>query len=159
MPLPASTTVASIIEGPLAISQGAPTFEASHTQHVWLFPQRANMIANPIFESRAVRPLLGRPTATPSESPYQNLPLSWCLGWQVHQGQRDHLSSWSPTSSPPTERNSGRSSFWPRVIGNLKVGFVWWDDDFTCDGCRLGCRDLVRLSSGRSPISPFAALP
>ena len=48
------TTVASVFEGPLAISQGAPPFEASHTQHVWLYPQRTNFIANPSFEGAAV---------------------------------------------------------------------------------------------------------
>jgi len=47
------TTVASVFEGPLAISQGAPPFEASHTQHVWLYPQRTNFIANPSFEGAA----------------------------------------------------------------------------------------------------------
>ena len=48
------TTVVSVIEGPLAISQGPPPFEASHTQHVWLYPQRTNFIANPSFEAGAV---------------------------------------------------------------------------------------------------------
>jgi hypothetical protein len=37
-------------EGPVALFPGAPLFETSNTLHVWLYPQRANMIANPSFE-------------------------------------------------------------------------------------------------------------
>ena len=39
------------VEGPLTLLKGPPNFEVSHTEHVWLFPQRANMMANPSFES------------------------------------------------------------------------------------------------------------
>lgn len=38
------------IEGPLQFFRAPPTFEVSGSQHVWLYPQRANMIANPSFE-------------------------------------------------------------------------------------------------------------
>lgn len=37
-------------EGPLMVLPAAPTFELSNALHVWLYPQRANMIANPSFE-------------------------------------------------------------------------------------------------------------
>jgi hypothetical protein len=41
----------SLVEGPLAVQKNAPEFEPSHVQHVWLYPQRVNVIANPSFEA------------------------------------------------------------------------------------------------------------
>ena len=38
------------IEGPLVRQMASPPFEAARTQHVWIYPQRINMIANPSFE-------------------------------------------------------------------------------------------------------------
>jgi len=40
----------SPIEGSLTLLYTSPIFEASNTLHMWLYPQRANMIANPSFE-------------------------------------------------------------------------------------------------------------
>lgn len=42
------------VEGALVIAKGSPPFEVSGSQHVWLYPQRANMISNPSFESASV---------------------------------------------------------------------------------------------------------
>jgi hypothetical protein len=42
-------TVASV-PGPLATLKAEPPFDASRTQHVWLYPQRVNLLANPSFE-------------------------------------------------------------------------------------------------------------
>jgi hypothetical protein len=44
---PASVTT---VAGPLATLKTEPPFDASRTQHVWLYPQRVNLIANPSFE-------------------------------------------------------------------------------------------------------------
>jgi hypothetical protein len=44
------TTTPDPLEGPLVLSRGSPEFEVSGSQHAWLYPQRANMIANPSFE-------------------------------------------------------------------------------------------------------------
>ena len=44
---PASVTS---VAGPLATLKAEPPFDASRTQHVWLYPQRVNLIANPSFE-------------------------------------------------------------------------------------------------------------
>ena len=41
------------IEGSVAVLPAPPSFEASYTQHAWLFPQRVNMIANPSFDTLA----------------------------------------------------------------------------------------------------------
>ena len=41
----------NIVEGPLVFMRGSPPFEVAGSQHVWLYPQRANMIANPSFEA------------------------------------------------------------------------------------------------------------
>ena len=45
-----STTTPDPQEGPLVFSRGSPEFEVSGSQHAWLYPQRANMVANPSFE-------------------------------------------------------------------------------------------------------------
>ena len=41
----------SVGEGEIVIQKGTPPFEAARTQHVWMYPQRVNMIANPSFEA------------------------------------------------------------------------------------------------------------
>ena len=38
-------------EGEIVIQKGTPPFEAGRTQHVWMYPQRVNMICNPSFEA------------------------------------------------------------------------------------------------------------
>ena len=40
----------SVIEGPLVREIAPPPFEPARTQHVWIYPMRTNMIANPSFE-------------------------------------------------------------------------------------------------------------
>lgn len=40
----------SVIEGPLVREVAPPPFEPARTQHVWIYPMRTNMIANPSFE-------------------------------------------------------------------------------------------------------------
>ena len=51
-PLPATPpTTVQPVEGSVAVLLAPPTFEASYTQHAWLYPQRVNMIANPSFET------------------------------------------------------------------------------------------------------------
>jgi hypothetical protein len=40
----------SVIEGPLVRIVGPAPFEPARTQHLWVYPQRMNMIANPSFE-------------------------------------------------------------------------------------------------------------
>ena len=40
----------SVIEGPLVRQVGPAPFEPARTQHLWIYPQRTNMIANPSFE-------------------------------------------------------------------------------------------------------------
>lgn len=40
----------SVIEGPLVRMVGATPFEPARTQHLWIYAQRMNMIANPSFE-------------------------------------------------------------------------------------------------------------
>lgn len=43
----------SVIEGPLVRKVGPAPFEPARTQHLWIYPQRTNMIANPSFEEDA----------------------------------------------------------------------------------------------------------
>jgi len=49
-PITGQTTL-DPVEGLLALNRAAPDFEASNTAHIWLYPSRANMIANPSFEA------------------------------------------------------------------------------------------------------------
>ena len=49
---PGSAPSLMLVEGPLSLFRGPPFFESSHTQHVWIYPQRANMIANPSFDTQ-----------------------------------------------------------------------------------------------------------
>ena len=49
-PNPGSGVALMLLEGPLSLFRGPPIYESSHTQHIWLYPQRANMIANPSFD-------------------------------------------------------------------------------------------------------------
>ena len=51
-PNPGSGVALMLLEGPLSLFRGPPIYESSHTQHIWLYPQRANMIANPSFDSQ-----------------------------------------------------------------------------------------------------------
>jgi len=39
-----------VLEGPLVRTVGARPFEPARTQHLWIYPQRMNMVANPSFE-------------------------------------------------------------------------------------------------------------
>ena len=109
-----------LVPGPLTLFRGPPTFESSHTQHIWLYPQRANMIANPSFDTQTTNywSTNGTPTA-------------------VQQG-----TEWYGrfTGTPPVivESNvfpTNRDERWTiqfraKGHGELKIGFVWWDDDF-----------------------------
>jgi len=45
--------VTSVSEGPIVTMRAAPSFEGAYTQHMWMFPQRVNYIANPSFEKDA----------------------------------------------------------------------------------------------------------
>lgn len=48
---PPTFTAQRLDEGPVAMLRGAPPFDTSRTQHVWLYPQRVNLLANPSFEA------------------------------------------------------------------------------------------------------------
>jgi hypothetical protein len=51
---PPTASAQRLNEGPLAMLRGAPPFDTSRTQHVWLYPQRVNLLANPSFETGEV---------------------------------------------------------------------------------------------------------
>lgn len=46
-----SAPSAQPVEGSIVLYRGTPDFEPAKTQHIWQFPQRINMIANPSFEN------------------------------------------------------------------------------------------------------------
>lgn len=45
--------LSAVAAGPVSLKLGAPPFEGTRIQHVWLTPQRVNYIANPSFEYSA----------------------------------------------------------------------------------------------------------
>jgi hypothetical protein len=48
---PVSTDLPNAYEGKLVLTRSiVPSFETARTQHVWIYPQRLNLIANPSFE-------------------------------------------------------------------------------------------------------------
>ena len=131
---PGATSVTSVIEGPLAISRGAPAFEAGHTEHAWLYPQRANMIANPSFELNTAfwssNGTIGRVKLTkPSVAAG-----AWAGQFTKAAGTPLVMES---NVFPTYGEEHWTIQFLARGIASagtdaqVRVGFVWWDDTFT----------------------------
>ena len=128
---PAPTKIDTMVEGPLAISRGAPPFEVSHTQHIWLYPQRANMIANPSFEgndasgaSRAFWSSNGTITQVSGAAPGDG--GGYFAGRFVFGGTVIAESNVFPTN----REENWTIQFMAKGTGDLKVGFVWWTDEY-----------------------------
>jgi hypothetical protein len=123
----ASATMQTVmLEGPIAVSQAAPPFEVSHSQHIWLYPQRANMIANPSFE--------GNTNYWSSNGTISKVSGGAPAGWSpsVWSGQ------FAGAGTIVAESNTFLTSYqenWTIQLrikgsGSCKVGFVFWEDDF-----------------------------
>ena len=118
-------TAVPLIEGPLALTKAAPPFETSHAQHVWLYPQRANLIANPSFEAPGTNFWASNGTLT-----------------QVSGGVPGGGAWFGRASGGPSpivvESNvfpTGGEERWTiqakvRGTGKLKIGLLWWDATF-----------------------------
>ena len=119
-PNPGSASSLMLLEGPLSLFRGPPIFESSHTQHIWIYPQRANMIANPSFDSQ--------------NTDYWSTSGT---GTAIQQGTEwyGQFTGTSPLAVESNYFSTNREERWTiqcRAKGNgeLKIGFVWWDDDF-----------------------------
>ena len=153
-----AVTTPDPIEGPLLLSRGAPDFEVSGSQHCWMYPQRANMIANPNFEA---------PGVTPGHS---EIPDFWS-----GNGALTRVSGTAPGSSP-THGWAGscagaggyaimESNQFSTLLGDLsadqwtvqlkakgngilKVGLVFWDSDYRVTAADWGDGESWNLSTG-----------
>jgi hypothetical protein len=136
-PVGGATTVTSIVEGPLAVYQGPPPFEVSHTQHVWLYPQRANMIANPSFESDTVGMGYWSTNGTAQRVAIPNAPIGAAGAWAgkfTKAGTVIVESNYIPTQY----EEDWSIQLLAKGTGKLKVGFVAWNDEFNVLGTDWG---------------------
>ena len=157
--VPAGGTI-TLVEGPLALARGAPTFEASHTQHVWLYPQRANMLANPSFEAAGTNFWsTNRAIARVAD------PAPTGGAWA------GKITGASPLIVESNIFPTSRSEQWTvqlmaKGVGTLKVGFVWWDDDFEevavdwgqNESWVLNANTFVHIVTCRMPVQTYQGM-
>lgn len=145
-----STFVQAMFEGPIAISQGAPPFEVSHTQHIWLYPQRANLIANPSFEAVGMNYWSTNGTATriAGGALGSDPPSAWS-GQFVRAGTVVAESNLFPMSYQ--EQWTIQCSI--KGTGSVKVGLVYWEEDFAETAVDWGTETFTLSSSSYLHIS------
>jgi hypothetical protein len=122
------------VPGPLATLKAEPPFDASRTQHVWLYPQRVNLIANPSFEAGMTH---WRTNGTPQQingSAPDN---------EMEQSIRRKAGQFSGASPLIVESNMFPASFGVRPKemftirlnakgnGRMKVAMLSWMADFS----------------------------
>lgn len=152
-PVPVSappTTLPVVHDGTLLLRYGPPDFEAARTQHVWVYPQRMNLIANPSFElgtdywrSNGTLAQIG---ATP-------------FGGGTKAGRVTPSGPVTPESpklvleSNLFPLNYGRRTEMGLTIqmqvggtGSLRIGLVAWDNSFTETYTDWGPEDPLVLS-------------
>jgi len=164
-----ATQVTSMVEGPLSVYQGAPPFEVSHTQHVWLYPQRVNMIANPSFESASVNTGYWSTNGSASRVAIPNAALvgptgspagAWSGRFQK-AGTVIAESNWFPTQ----REEDWTIQLHAKGTGKLKVGFVAWNDEFNVLGTDWGTQtwtlnasSFIHISTCRTVAQAYQAL-
>ena len=129
-------TAVPLIEGPLALSRVAPPFETSHAQHVWLYPQRANLLANPSFEAQNTNFWATNGAAVAAGG---GVPGGQGGVWEgrftggasmpVEAGSASVLVVES-NDFPTDGEGNWTIQFKAKGNGRLKVGFLWWDSLF-----------------------------
>jgi hypothetical protein len=115
-------------EGRLLLDKGPPTtFYAARTQHVWVYPQRINFIANPSFENDTN---FWRTNPTTTKSRLADAPP----GAGVYSGRFTGPPNLIVESNMfPLTYGRRREDGWTiqlkaRGEGTLKVGMLSWDD-------------------------------
>ena len=159
----AGGTIVTISEGPLLLSLGPPAFEPSHTQHVWLYPQRANMIANPSFELASPPTGYWTTNGTASRVPLTNPPIA--AGRFAGRFQYGGIVVAESNLFPTMREERWTIQFMARGVGNVKVGLVWWDDDFEeaavdwgKETWQLDPNTFVHIAVCRTPVQTYQAL-
>jgi hypothetical protein len=110
-------------EGPLAIMRGAPVYEGSHTEHVWLFPQRVNFIANSSFEAGITHWRTNGVLAQVTDAaPSGGSKAGKFTGTAPVVAESN---TWPALSS-----SEWTVQVWVRANGPVRVGLVHWEADF-----------------------------
>ena len=160
----AGGTIVTISEGPLLLSLGPPDFEPAHTQHVWLYPQRANMIANPSFEKSSPPTAYWSSNGTVTRVALVNPPIS--AGRFAGRFEYGGGIVVAESNTFPTMREEYWTiQFMARGLGDMKVGFVYWDDDFEAvsvdwgnETWQLDPNTFIHISVCRFPVQTYQAM-
>ena len=161
------TTIVAILEGPLMISLGPPEFEPSHAQHVWLYPQRANMIANPSFEKPGMA--YWGTNGVASRVPLADKPVG--AGSFAGKFTGSGTVILESNTFPTSREEQWTVQFMAKGTGKVKVGFVWWDDDFDeasvdwgilptggTETWELNPDVFIHIATCRAPVQTYQAL-
>ena len=140
------TTTPDPLEGPLVLSRGSPEFEVSGSQHAWLYPQRANMVANPSFEKPG--------TGFWSGNAALSRVSGGAPGGGAWAGQCGGTGGYCIMESNifPTQMGELNAEQWTvqlmaKGTGRLKVGFVFWDADYRVTAVDWGTDEEWNLSA------------
>jgi len=130
------------VEGPLAMFKGAPAYEAANTQHVWLYPQRANMVANPSFEAPGVGywSSEGAITRVAGGAPDNGV-------WHGNFAGKIAESNVFPTLQGDMDHEAWTIQLMAKGTGPCKVGLVYWDRDYRLTGVDWG-EETWQLQTG-----------
>jgi hypothetical protein len=140
-------------EGPLVIYHTGAYFEPSNTVHLWLYPQRANMIANPNFELD---------TGYWASNGTITNPLVAGVG---HVG---HFEGGSPivaeSNEWPTRMGEDYAEWWTlkamvKGDGRLKVGLISWDSLYRGTSCDWGTEEWTVYPGAWTAISVIRHAP
>jgi hypothetical protein len=121
------------VEGPLAMFKGPPAYEAANTTHVWLYPQRANMAANPSFElpGTGFWSSNGAITRVAGGAPGAGT-------WAGQFGGTIAESNIFPTLLGDSDHEEWTIQLMAKGTGDTKIGLVYWDRDYRGTGVDWG---------------------
>lgn len=148
---PVGATQLNLIEGPLAMYQAPPDFEVSNTMHAWLYPQRANMVANPSFEATGTAFWASNGTIA-----RQNVAAP---GGGTHSGLFTGSTPLVAESNVfPARLGDNSYDQWTIQLmakgnGDVKVGLVYWDASYQWTAVDWGVETFTLSPSSWSPIS------
>lgn len=152
------------VEGAIRITKGAPEFEAANTQHVWIYPQRVNFIANPSFElnTNFWRVNTGSTLAQSTPAP----PGGGMFAGRVSGGTPNVLES----NLFPLNYGRRRETGWTvqfRVRANvvpgsttpptLHVGLVSWESNFSRTVVNWGSEGGIPIGDGWTYVRTLRA--
>lgn len=121
--------VPSLVEGPLAVLRGPPLeFQSAKVVHVWLYPQRINMIANPSFEMATNFWRASGAIATANtQRPYGSGSF---YGRFTGTSPIKAESNTFPLQIARRSEQAWTIQLLARSDGEIKVGLVTWEADF-----------------------------